>query len=88
MDKYRNVDMYCYSIANFVFVFSAMIFYSTWCLGTATSTSISYEVGTLRTQRDLGLVVGLRALILECANTVIFGRTFFVAASSCVGVRS
>ena len=69
MDKYRNVDMYCYSIANFVFVFSAMIFYSTWYLGTATSTSISYEVGTLRTQRDLGLVVGLRALILECANT-------------------
>jgi hypothetical protein len=45
-----------------------MIFYSTWYLGTATSASISYEVGTLRTQRDLGLAVGLRALILECAN--------------------
>ena len=47
-----------------------MIFYSTWYLGAATSTSISYEVGKLklRTQRDLGLVVGLRALILECAN--------------------
>ena len=58
--------MYCYSIAIFVFAFSAMIFYSTWYLGAATSTSISYEVGALRTQRDLGLVVGLRALILEC----------------------
>ena len=39
-------------------------------VGIATSTGISYEVGTLLTQRDLGLVVGLRALILWCANTV------------------
>jgi hypothetical protein len=68
VDKHRNVDMHCYGVANFVFVFSAMIFYSTWYLGAATSTSMSYEVGTLRTQRDLGLAVGLRVLILECAN--------------------
>ena len=65
---YRSLDMCCYRIANFVFVLSAMIFSGTWYLYAATSTTIYCEVGTLRTQRDLGLVVGLRALILECAN--------------------